>query len=427
MRLSIILPNLRIGGAEKHFITLAEEFISLGIGVTFAPIRAEGELLQALPGGARVAQLLPEEAATMLRRLETPGMLRRFLRKNVIRFGVDVLFGVPARLRRLVEEEESEVVISSLWEADFIAGLALRKKRRGEPPRWIVVGETDFEVHVFRKPARRFAFALLGRGYRYADAFVAPSSRIYHQLRNLARSDEIPVRIIPNAVKVKQICALAEEAIPASHERPLIVAVGRLIPEKGFDLLLKAFVRVIEAFPRAKLVILGDGILKGYLQALTKELGLEGAVSFPGFTLNPYPWMKRADVVVVPSRWETFGNVVVEAMALGVPVIATRSGGPEDVVEDGEDGILIPVNDVEALAQTLISLLADEERRRRISRRAIEKARRFSPEMVAEEYLALFRSIGAHLDVKAWPSPPTLRRRKPSLSSPGRGRRLTPP
>lgn len=387
MKVMMILPNLRIGGAERHFLALAEEFTRLGLEVTIAPIRAEGPLHKVIPEGIKVVQLLPERVLRVLKSLERVGPLGAVHRKNFIRFAIDILSGTPERLHKLCKKTRCDVVLSSLWEADFVVGWALSKEPGGI--RWIVVGETDLEVHIFRRPLRRWAFRILGRNYRHAKAFIAPSSRIQQQLHRLAGGKNVPIWLIPNAVQVERIRALAEEpvALPDFGGYRVVMAMGRLMPEKGFDQLLRAFALVLRTLPQTRLVILGDGPMRGELEELARRLGVDDAILLPGFTLNPYPWISRADVMAVPSRWETFGNVVVEAMALGVPVVATRCGGPEDIIEDGRDGFLVEAEDTEALAGAILRLLSDPRLRDHMGALAEEKAAQFSSEFIARKYL----------------------------------------
>ena len=122
-------------------------------------------------------------------------------------------------------------------------------------------------------------------------------------------------------------------------------------------------------------------------------LGLQGAVVWAGFLQNPFPLMASARMLVAPSRWETFGNAVAEAMALGVPVVATRCGGPEDLIESGVSGVLVPVDDIDALARAIIALLSDDGSRKQMGAAAQRKAVQFSASAVAGRYLERFKTL----------------------------------
>ena len=165
---------------------------------------------------------------------------------------------------------------------------------------------------------------------------------------------------------------------PPLAERPTVAFVGRLFAKKGVDVLLRAMALVRAAIPDARLRIVGDGPERGSLQALARELGLGDAVEMCGFVPN-----RELDVVVgdawvqvVPSIWgEPFGMVTIEAMMRGTALVASNTGGPSEVVRDGETGLLVPPADVAALAAAMVALLGDRELARRMGARGYEIAR----------------------------------------------------
>jgi glycosyltransferase involved in cell wall biosynthesis len=130
-----------------------------------------------------------------------------------------------------------------------------------------------------------------------------------------------------------------------------LVAVGRLVHQKGFDLLLRAFARIAPEHPQWTLTIWGEGDRRRQLEALCTELGLLEQVALPGLTERPGQWLEDAEVFVLSSRFESFGNVITEAMVAGLPVVAFDCPwGPGEILRDGEDGLLVPPEDVGALA-----------------------------------------------------------------------------
>jgi len=162
-----------------------------------------------------------------------------------------------------------------------------------------------------------------------------------------------------------------------------VLSVGTLKRAKDYPTLLRAFA----ALPRslhAKLTILGEGGLRSQLEAQVAELGLEGRVAMPGFVLDPYPWFRTADLLVLSSESEGFGNVLVEALECGVPVVSTNCpGGPREILEGGRHGRLVPVGDSQALADAMAATLTAPVDRERL----IARARDFSAERIAEQYL----------------------------------------
>jgi len=147
------------------------------------------------------------------------------------------------------------------------------------------------------------------------------------------------------------------------EEGPVIGTVGRLVPIKGHEWLLKAAPRVLAEFPHATFVFLGEGPLLGQLQQLAAGLGISGHVMFMGARQDVPECLAAFDLFAFPSINEGMGRALIEAMAVGVPVVATRVGGIPDVVADGETGLLVPARDETALADALLKLLRDPARR----------------------------------------------------------------
>ena len=170
---------------------------------------------------------------------------------------------------------------------------------------------------------------------------------------------------------------------------PVILGAGRLTEQKDFPTLIRAFALVRKKHP-ARLMILGEGEERSKLETLVQELGLEKEVSLPGFVDNPYKYMKRAAVFVLSSRWEGFPNVLVEAMALGTPVVSTDCpNGPAEILENGKWGELVPVGETQSLASAVLRTLDRVDVVR--VKGAAERADQFRVESIIREYFcALF-------------------------------------
>jgi len=174
-----------------------------------------------------------------------------------------------------------------------------------------------------------------------------------------------------------------------------VLAMGRMVDNKGFDLLLEAFARVASEHPGSDLVLAGDGRVQASLRAQADRLGLAARVQFPGRLDRDQvrKAMATADVYVVPSRIEPFGIVVLEAWNAGVPVIATNRGGPPEFVADGVDGLLVNPLDIESLTRVLDQVLRDGDLRARLADAGRLKVERFEWTVVTEQYRALYARV----------------------------------
>lgn len=186
---------------------------------------------------------------------------------------------------------------------------------------------------------------------------------------------------------------------PAGADIPqgrLLLALGRLAPEKGFDLLLEAFAALAGSRPQWTLVILGEGPERQRLEAQCLALGLEARALLPGAAAEPAAWLRRAELFALPSRFEGFSNALCEALACGVPAVAFDcQSGPAEILRHGTDGLLVPPQDTPALADALGRLMDDDTLRRAMAARAPEVLERFGLEKVLDQWQALLAQAKA--------------------------------
>lgn len=187
------------------------------------------------------------------------------------------------------------------------------------------------------------------------------------------------------------------EANPLLKKLTLITA-GRLIHTKGFDLLIRAFAMCAEVHPQWCLRIVGgDGDQKDALESLANTLGIADRVAFGGKSTNIVEEFVKADLFVLPSRYEGFPNTLLEAMACGLPVIAADCpSGPRDMVQHGVNGLLVPPENVDALAAALDELMSDAGKRVSLGNHALDVRERFSLEKIMEEWNAIIEKVRDH-------------------------------
>jgi len=172
-----------------------------------------------------------------------------------------------------------------------------------------------------------------------------------------------------------------------------IVAVGRLEYVKGFDILIKAFRKVNQIIPNTRLYIIGDGSCKSELIELRNKLGLKDFIVFTGFTENPWAEIRAADLFVLSSRWEGFGNVIIEAMACETAVVSTNCDfGPSEIIKDKFNGRLVANENIATLADSIIDLLLDPEKRANYTENALESIMQFDLEPFLKRYSHIFQN-----------------------------------
>jgi len=225
--------------------------------------------------------------------------------------------------------------------------------------------------------------------YRRANKIIAVSHGVRDMLISRAglRGDQI--RVVYNPVVDDSIVTKSTEPVNepwlADKSVPVVLAVGRLSREKGFDTLIEAMC-ILNTRRECRLVILGEGKLREELAALVSAKGMDALVRFLGFRENPYAYMSKANVFVLPSVHEGFGNVLVEALACGAPVVSTDCpSGPSEILEEGKYGPLVPVGDANAMAAAIEKQLTTPKPAELLRQRA----QKFSAEAAFEAYRKL--------------------------------------
>ncbi|WP_409079795.1 glycosyltransferase family 4 protein [Pusillimonas sp. SM2304] len=286
------------------------------------------------------------------------------------------------RLRRLIKRERPTVVLGMMTTSSVLAVVAAR----GQPCRVIATEHThppSQELSEMWLRLRRWA-------YPQAAAVVALTSGTAEWLARHVPGSRLTV--IPNAVRWPLESTEPVIEPPPRQGRYRILAVGRLHPHKGFDLLIRAFREIAGHFPDWDLVILGEGDCRGELQAQIDDADLAARISMPGRVGNVADWYVQSDLYVLSSRVEGLSNTLLEAMASGLaPVAFDCETGPREIIRNGIDGVLVsPADDNEALAAHLSDMMAHPEQREAYARRAVDVRDRFSTTRVMALWGNLF-------------------------------------
>jgi glycosyltransferase involved in cell wall biosynthesis len=251
----------------------------------------------------------------------------------------------------------------------------------------------------WRRRWHKAAFKTVTRaGYAAADLIVATSQGVARDLTSAFAISPDQIRVLANPVDLDRVRAAAAEPIdPAvfpAGDAPLIVAAGRLADAKNYPLMIDAFAALRQKLP-ARLCILGQGELEAPLRQLIGERRLGDAISLGGFHANPWKYIAHADVFLLTSRYEGFGNVLIEAMACGVPVVATASAGTRDIIRHGVDGMLVDAHTPQAVAASLSGILESGERRAAMAAAARMAADRFAIGQVIARYDAMLEQLAS--------------------------------
>lgn len=329
---AIFLPDLRCGGAERVALNLANSFARRGRRVDMVLLRATGELL---------GELDPSITIVALDALR----IRKGLRPLV----------------RYLRSAQPNALLANMWPLTVMAVLA--RHLANVQTRVVVAEHTTWSrSELLARPTVGWQVRTsMHHVFPKADGIVAVSQGAADDLAQFAKLDRRSIEVIYNPVVGSPPQRHAVECGPAdwwqcSHKR--LLAVGTLKAIKGYDTLLDAFARLRERVD-ARLLILGEGSERAALEAQVERLGLQGQVSMPGFVLDPGPYYQRADLFVLSSNAEGFGNVVVEALAAGTPIVSTDCpSGPREILADGRFGRLVPVGDSAALAEAMAQSLA---------------------------------------------------------------------
>jgi glycosyltransferase involved in cell wall biosynthesis len=359
LRVTLAVSSLGDGGTERVVSALARYWHRAGHRVSVVTLSSCSSDLQELPAGVeRVALGMlrpsPHVGAALLHSVQRVRALRRALAQG--KPDVVVSFLERTNVLTLLAQIGSGVPV-------FVCERSDPRQRRGGGP-WVVL--------------RRLL-------YPRASGVVVQTESV----AGWARAFCSRVHVIPNFVESPD-----GVATPGAERGPWrLIAVGRLAPEKGYDLLVDAFSRIAPDHPEWSLTILGDGPERRALEALATERCMQGRILLPGRVPDPLPFLLRAHAFALPSRYEGFPNALLEAMACGLPAVAFDCpSGPADIVRQGHDGVLVRAEDVGGMAEALSRLMGDAGERARLGSNARAVVTRLAPEVVLDRWSALLRA-----------------------------------
>ncbi len=345
-QLTLVIHSLEGGGAERTLAGMANHWAESGDDVT----------LVTLASPERDAY----EIAASVRRVCLAGMQDS---TNALQAVVNN-FKRLARLRRAIREAQGDAVISFTDKMNVLTLLA----SMGLGQRMIICERVDPRHHAM---GRSWSF-LRWRTYAWCDTLVVQTEGVRDYFRRFV--PDAKIRVVANAVQPG-----ANDQTEHVSREPWIIAIGRLEKQKGFDLLIEAFARITEKHPDWRLKILGEGSQRNALGDQIRSLGLDQSVELCGWVESPDAWLRKAEFFVLSSRYEGFPNALLEAMAAGVPAVSFAcDSGPSEIIRHEIDGLLVPADDVQQLAQAIDRMILNPKERAAFGQRALEVAERFS-------------------------------------------------
>ena len=349
MRITLVISTFGAGGAERVMAVMANYWAEQGHDLTLITLTPVEEDFYPLHASVRRIGLSLMNLSTTLREAVWNNMTRL------------------KRLRKAICLSQPNVVISFIEKTNILVLMSTI----GLHIPIIACERIDPRYHHIGAVWSWLRWLL----YRRATSLVVQTEGLRHWAERFVVRDA--VHVIPNPVSA--VAHEREDPEACTRRGKNISAMGRLVPQKGFDNLLRAFAHCVAKHVEWSLIIIGEGPERERLETLSARLGIGNQVSMVGRRSNPLEMLHQADLFVLSSRYEGFPMALVEAMACQLPVVSTDCpSGPRDIIRDGVDGILVPPDDVAALAGAMDRLMADPAERQRLGMRAVEVVERFS-------------------------------------------------
>jgi GalNAc-alpha-(1->4)-GalNAc-alpha-(1->3)-diNAcBac-PP-undecaprenol alpha-1,4-N-acetyl-D-galactosaminyltransferase len=351
MKVTLVIYALGGGGAERVMSIVANYWISQGWDVTLIMLVAptQPSFYQLDPRIKLKPLGVAGDSANLVAAIGNTWQRVKILRQEII-------------------ASQPDVVISFMNSVNVYAILACWKLNIP-----IIVSE---HIYPGATDANKIWQFIMKWAYRYADLVTVLTQ---NALPFYPAAQGYRTIVMPNPVTTPAIVVEMARLLPT----PSLIAIGRLNPQKGFDLLIKAFARIQAKYPDWQITILGEGSMRSELEDLRSQLQLTDRVHLPGLVTNIQDYLDQADLFVMPSRFEGFPMALCEAMACGLPVLATDClSGPRDIIENGVNGVLVATEDVDALAAGLDALMSNPAQRQQLAQNAPQILDRFGVERV---------------------------------------------
>jgi len=362
MRVSFFLASLRGGGAERSVVNLCDYFIDQGYDVDLVLVDYVGQYISILNK-----------------------------KVNIFNFSKRRSFHSIFSLRKYILKRQPDILMSSVINLNLIlifTKLIIFNKIKTK----IFLNQVNHMTSAMSKSQNnltyfeKFKFKTITLLYSFSDGLISMSQGVMEDMKSYGMLKNSNLTYIYNPIYRDNLIPV-ENALP-HFTKPTFISVGRLEYQKNFFFLLKAFAKVREKI-NCQLIILGQGSEESDLKKYSRSLNIMDDVNFLGFVENPYSYMQRADTFVLSSRWEGFGNVIVEALACGIQIVSTNcNSGPSEILDNGKYGFLAEVDEVEKFSDLMITSLDSKIEKKLL----INRAKTFSIDKIGRKYEDFFSS-----------------------------------
>jgi glycosyltransferase involved in cell wall biosynthesis len=371
-KLLVFMSYLGSGGAEKHTVRLVNSLNPDNFDITIVTPNKAGLYEKEVLPHIKILKIGSRKAFQWSASLARLTCLRH--------------------LRKLLYKLKPDLVMTVTDIHTLIYLLAVKKMKNRPKHIALVQNALSESYGKSKKLVEKIIYKSIPSWYMKIDKIVALSQGVAQDLERLSHALKNKVVVINN-IGVDQELRSKASPISLPDRRPIILACGRLVAQKGYPHLIQAFAQLILKIP-ATLIILGDGELKQEVLQLIEYYQLQDNVKLLGFQENPYSYMASADLFVLSSIYEGFGNVIVEAMACNAPVVSTDCPhGPNEIIQHGVNGMLVPVRNPEALAKAMSEVLSNSDLQDTLRKNGLKRSEEFEASKISSQYEKLFQDI----------------------------------
>lgn len=363
-KIVLVLPDLITGGAQKVMLNLAKGFADRHYQVDLVTLSGKGDLFSEVPDNVNLVILNQCKHCSLW---------------------ITSIFNVLKFAKR-IRNENYDTILSTLTGTNLFITLVILLWRIDIP---IFIREASTS-HNIKSSFKKW---LVRKLYPKTNCIIAVTNEIAREMSELTGINKNAITVIHNPVNLPAIQQQSKDTVKHrwidNKNQPIIITIGRLIPAKDYGTLIQAMA-LLNKDTAVRLIVIGDGPERQHITSVINEQGLDNQINLLGHQLNPYAYLIHADALVVSSRYEGFVNVLLEAMALGIPVVSTNCpSGPSEILDNGKYGELVPVGDSTALANAIRKTIENPIEKKIL----LERTKAFSLNHIVAQYIDLFQVV----------------------------------